>query len=63
MIKFKIGMLVSANPNDFGLVFMPGVGEIIAITTAKNNVQVYVCEHNGKYYHYQKHQIYEYVPY
>ncbi|MHA1437965.1 MAG: hypothetical protein ACTSPD_10345 [Promethearchaeota archaeon] len=42
---------------------MPGVGEIIAITTAKNNVQVYVCEHNGKYYHYQKHQIYEYVPY
>ncbi len=63
MNKFKIGMLVSVNPNNFGMEFMPGVGEIIKIFENDRSKTVYVCEHNGIEYLYYEEQIYEYEPY
>ncbi len=63
MNKFKLRMLVSANPNSFGIIFMPGVGKIIKIFKNNRSKTIYVCEHNGIEYDYYEEEIYEYEPY
>jgi len=58
MNKFPIGMLVSSCPYCKNS-FMPGVGEIIAIS----NKGQYICEHNDILYRFDEDEIYEFEPY
>jgi len=59
--KFKVGQLVSSHPVLCQTIFMPGVGEVIAIIGKAE--KPYICEHNDILYRFAEKEIYEYIPY